>query len=167
MRAKDKKKIEKENSIVAQGTKVVMMSLEDATKKAFEDKDEAALMEWTYNATLTSATEFTLAVDEVLHQTFGFDDKKIDKFHDSMRDILTALGQVHSYGNHPMTPKDMAVVGEIAKAKYPYEKQRVLIKKLGIAIPTEFNSKLIETGEALGKPLIAQAKKQKAKSKKE
>lgn len=98
--------------------------------------DERTVVEWAANTVLTTATEYTLAVDEVLHSDFHFSDAQIDDFHEALRHVLSSLGEVHSYGNHPMTPQDMAVVGEIAKAKAPYEKALILQKKLGIALPS-------------------------------
>lgn len=115
---------------------LVVRSLYDSAKAIAALKDESTVVEWAANTVMTTATEYTLAVDEVLSTNFQFSPTMIDDFHEYLRETLTALGQVHTYGAHPMTPKDMSVVGEIARAKYPYEKQQVLIKKLGIALPS-------------------------------
>lgn len=153
-------KLQKEKAIITKGTNEIMTSktLEEAVKDVIRTGDEVSLMTWGYNAVQTSSFQYTLAVEEVLRQMFredrGIPEKMtpsqekefekqfqlyIDRFHTNIRDFLLALGQVHSYGTDPMTPKDMEVVGEIAKAKYPHEKRLVLIKKLGIALPDPQN----------------------------
>lgn len=167
----------KETALVNKATNEVLtsQSLEEAVKECIKSGDEASLAAWTYNTVLTTSTTFTLAVDEAFHQMeldrilkemgktkeeltprelIDIEKNKIepliDGFHGQLRDILVTLGQVQSYGNIPMTPKDMEVLGEIAKAKYPEEKRLVMIKKLGIALPTEVPGvKMVDQGDVV------------------
>ncbi len=127
---KDKiiKQKEKEDALVVK----TMNKVQKSVGRLRNARDVA---EWAANTVMTSAFEYTLAVDTVLKEELGFTDEQMDGFHESLRSILTALGQVTSYGNNPMTYTDMAVVGQIAKARTQQEKAMILAKKLSVSLP--------------------------------
>jgi len=83
------------------------------------------------NATYAAAQEFTLVIEQVLMDQFGFTEEEIKKLHREVERILTVVRQAEGAGLNSVGIRTIKMLSEIAEIR----QERERIEATGIKLP--------------------------------
>lgn len=84
--------------------------------------------------------EYTLAIEDVLMNEFGFTEKDLKKLHEKLSYIMQVTHRAEGLGLNAVGIRTMRVMGEIAEIR----KKRKELEQTGIALPAPSKAAILE-----------------------
>ena len=90
-------------------------------------------------ATMHAGQEYTLVIEEVLLNHFGFSENDIKKFHQEVEHILIVVREAEGLGLDSVGLRTIRMLGEIAEIR----KQRASLKDTKLILPQKSSQEIV------------------------